>query len=196
MLQAAGVDRIITMDLHADQIQGFFDVPVDHLYGSTVLIPYIKSLGLRDFAIASPDIGGAKRANSWAKYFDSGLIICHKTRIRANEVADMKVIGDVEGKNIIVVDDMIDTAGTICKAADMLIDNGAASVRAVATHAVLSGKAYENIEKSKLTEVIFTDSIPQKQPCSKIKVLPIAPMFADTIRNIYEHKSISDHFLM
>ncbi len=158
MLQAAGVDRIITMDLHADQIQGFFDVPVDHLYGSTVLIPYIKSLGLRDFAIASPDIGGAKRANSWAKYFDSGLIICHKTRIRANEVADMKVIGDVEGKNIIVVDDMI--------------------------------------EKSKLTEVIFTDSIPQKQPCSKIKVLPIAPMFADTIRNIYEHKSISDHFLM
>ena len=179
MLQAAGVDRIITMDLHADQIQGFFDVPVDHLYGSTVLIPYIKSLGLRDFAIASPDIGGAKRANSWAKYFDSGLIICHKTRIRANEVADM-----------------IDTAGTICKAADMLIDNGAASVRAVATHAVLSGKAYENIEKSKLTEVIFTDSIPQKQPCSKIKVLPIAPMFADTIRNIYEHKSISDHFLM
>ena len=179
MLQAAGVDRIITMDLHADQIQGFFDVPVDHLYGSTVLIPYIKSLGLRDFAIASPDIGGAKRANSWAKYFDSGLIICHKTRIRANEVADMKV-----------------TAGTICKAADMLMDNGAASVRAVATHAVLSGKAYENIEKSKLTEVIFTDSIPQKQPCSKIKVLPIAPMFADTIRNIYEHKSISDHFLM
>ena len=184
------------------------------------MIPYIKSLGLRDFAIASPDIGGAKRANSWAKYFDSGLIICHKTRIRANEVADMKVIGDVEGKNIIVVDDMIDTAGTmniignvdgkrvilvddmidtagtICKAADMLIDNGAASVRAVATHAVLSGKAYENIEKSKLTEVIFTDSIPQKQPCSKIKVLPIAPMFADTIRNIYEHKSISDHFLM
>lgn len=115
MLQAAGVDRIITMDLHADQIQGFFDVPVDHLYGSTVLIPYIKSLGLRDFAIASPDIGGAKRANSWAKYFDSGLIICHKTRIRANEVADMKVIGDVEGKNIIVVDDMIDTAGTIAK---------------------------------------------------------------------------------
>ena len=196
MLQAAGVDRIITMDLHADQIQGFFDVPVDHLYGSTVLIPYIKSLGLRDFAIASPDIGGAKRANSWAKYFDSGLIICHKTRIRANEVADMKVIGDVEGKNIIVVDDMIDTAGTICKAADMLMDNGGASVRAVATHAVLSGKAYENIEKSKLTEVIFTDSIPQKQPCSKIKVLPIAPMFADTIRNIYEHKSISDHFLM
>lgn len=124
------------------------------------------------------------------------MIICHKTRIRANEVADMKVIGDVEGKNIIVVDDMIDTAGTICKAADMLMDNGAASVRAVATHAVLSGKAYENIEKSKLTEVIFTDSIPQKQPCSKIKVLPIAPMFADTIRNIYEHKSISDHFLM
>ena len=196
MLSVAGINRLITMDLHADQIQGFFDIPVDHLYGSTILIPYIKSLGLKDFAIASPDIGGAKRANSWAKYFDSGLIICHKTRIRANEVADMKVIGDVEGKNIIIVDDMIDTAGTICKAADMLVEAGAASVRAVATHAVLSGKAYENIENSKLTEVIFTDSIPQKQECSKIKVLPIAPMFADTIRNIYEHKSISDHFLM
>ena len=196
LLCAAGVDRIMTMDLHADQIQGFFDIPVDHLYGSTVLAPYIRSLKLENLAIASPDIGGSKRANSWAKFFDSGLVICHKTRERPNEVADMKVIGDVEGKNIIVVDDMIDTAGTICKAADMLIDNGAASVRAVATHAVLSGKAYENIEKSKLTEVIFTDSIPQKQPCSKIKVLPIAPMFADTIRNIYEHKSISDHFLM
>ena len=133
MLQAAGVDRIITMDLHADQIQGFFDVPVDHLYGSTVLIPYIKSLGLRDFAIASPDIGGPREQIPGQNTSIQGLIICHKTRIRANGVADMKVIGDVEGKNIIVVDDMIDTAGTICKAADMLIDNGAASVRAVAT---------------------------------------------------------------
>ena len=175
------------MDLHADQIQGFFDVPVDHLYGSTVLNPYIKSLGLRDFAIASPDIGGAKRANSWAKYFDSGLIICHKNPYPGNRVADMKVIRDVEGKNIIVVDDMIDTAGTICKAADMLMDNGAASVRAVATHAVLSGKAYENIEKSKLTEVIFTDSIPRNNLAQKLKYyrsLPCLPTRSATSTSI------------
>ena len=196
LLMAAGVDRVMTMDLHADQIQGFFDIPVDHLYGSTILIPYIKSLGLKDFAIASPDIGGAKRANSWAKYFDSGLIICHKTRIRANEVADMKVIGDVEGKNVVIVDDMIDTAGTICKASSILKEKGALSVRAVATHAVLSGKAYENIEKSALDEVIFTDSIPLHQECSKIKVISVADMFAETIRNVVEHRSISDHFIM
>ncbi len=196
LLHAAGVDRIMTMDLHADQIQGFFDIPVDHLYGSTVLAPYIRSLKLENLAIASPDIGGSKRANSWAKFFDSGLIICHKTRERPNEIADMKVIGDVKGKNIVIVDDMIDTAGTICKAADMLKDKGAASVRAVATHAVLSGKAYENIEKSALTEVVFTDSIPLKQQCDKIKIISVADMFAETIRNVVEHRSISDHFLL
>lgn len=196
LLHAAGVDRIMTMDLHADQIQGFFDIPVDHLYGSSVLAPYIRSLNLDNLAIASPDIGGSKRANSWAKYFDSGLIICHKTRERPNEVADMKVIGDVQGKNIVIIDDMIDTAGTICKAADILKEKGAQSVRAVATHAVLSGKAYENIEKSALDEVVFTDSIPQKQACAKIKVISVADMFADTIRNVIEHKSISDHFLL
>lgn len=195
MLQAAGVDRVLTMDLHADQIQGFFDVPVDHLYGSTVFVPYIQSLNLPQLAIASPDIGGSKRANSWAKYLGTDLVICHKTRERANEIADMKVIGEVEGKNVIIVDDMIDTAGTICKAADLLDELGASSVRAVASHAVLSGEAYERIEASKLTEVIFTDSIPQKQFSKKIKVLPVAPMIADTIRNIREHRSISDNFL-
>ena len=196
LLHAAGVDRIMTMDLHADQIQGFFDIPVDHLYGSSVLAPYIRSLKLEDLAIASPDIGGSKRANSWAKFFDSGLIICHKTRERPNEVADMKVIGDVKGKNIVIVDDMIDTAGTICKAAGILKDKGAKSVRAVATHAVLSGKAYENIEKSALDEVAFTDSIPLKQECSKIKIISVADIFAETIRNVVEHKSISDHFIL
>ena len=195
MLQAAGVDRVITMDLHADQIQGFFDIPVDHLYGSTVFIPYIKSLGLENLAIASPDIGGAKRANSWAKHLKADLIICHKTREKANEVSKMEVIGNVEGKHIIIVDDMIDTAGTICKAANLLSKKGALSVRAVASHAVLSGKAYQRIKNSKLAEVIFSDSIPQKKQCEKIKVLPVAPMFAETIRNIWEHKSISDHFL-
>lgn len=196
LLHAAGVDRIMTMDLHADQIQGFFDIPVDHLYGSSVLAPYIRSLKLKDLAIASPDIGGSKRANSWAKFFDSGLIICHKTRERPNEVADMKVIGDVKDKNIVIVDDMIDTAGTICKAAGILKEKGAKSVRAVATHAVLSGKAYENIEKSALDEVVFTDSIPLKQECSKIKIISVADMFAETIRNVVEHKSISDHFIL
>lgn len=196
LLKAAGVDRVITMDLHADQIQGFFDIPVDHLYGSTVLIPYIKSLNLKNLAIASPDIGGAKRANSWSKYFDSGLIICHKTRERPNVVSEMNVIGDVEGKNVILVDDMIDTAGTICKAAGILKERGAASVRAVATHGVLSGPAYERIEESDFEEVIITDSLPLKKESSKIKVISIANLFADTIVNICQHRSISDHFIM
>lgn len=196
LLHAAGVDRVMTMDLHADQIQGFFDIPVDHLYGSTVLAPYIRSLKLENLAIASPDIGGSKRANSWAKFFDSGLIICHKTRERPNEVSDMKVIGDVEGKNIVIIDDMIDTAGTICKAADMLKGKGAASVRAVAIHAVLSGNAYENIENSALTEVVFTDSIPLKRHSDKIKIISVAGMFAETIRNVVEHRSISDYFIL
>lgn len=196
LLCAAGVDRIMTMDLHADQIQGFFDIPVDHLYGSTILAPYIRSLKLENLAIASPDIGGSKRANSWAKFFDSGLVICHKTRERPNEVADMKVIGDVKGKNVVIVDDMIDTAGTICKAAGILKSKGALSVRAVATHAVLSGSAYEKIQQSELDEVVFTDSIPLKQSCPKIKVISVAEMFAETIRNVVDHKSISDHFIL
>jgi len=196
LLHAAGVDRVMTMDLHADQIQGFFDIPVDHLYGSTVLVPYIRSLKLENLAVASPDIGGSKRANSWAKFFDSGLVICHKTRERPNVVADMKVIGDVEGKNVVIVDDMIDTAGTICKAAGILKEKGARSVRAVAMHAVLSGNAYENIENSALDEIVLTDSIPLKKHSDKIKVISVADMFAETIRNVVEHRSISDHFIM
>ena len=196
MLHAAGVDRIMTMDLHADQIQGFFDIPVDHLYGSSVLAPYIRSLNLDNLAIASPDIGGSKRANSWAKFFNSDLVICHKTRERPNEVAEMKAIGNVKNKNVVIVDDMIDTAGTICKAADMLKNMGAKTVRAVATHAVLSGQAYQRIEESALEEVIFTDSIPLKQQTHKIKTISVADMFAETIRNVYEHKSISDHFIL
>lgn len=171
MLMAAGVDRIMTMDLHADQIQGFFDIPVDHLYGSTVLVPYIQSLHLDNLAIASPDIGGSKRANSWSKYFHSDLIICHKTREKPNIVSEMKAIGDVEGKNVVIVDDMIDTAGTICKAADMLKQTGAKTVRAVASHPVLSGDAYERIEQSALEEAIFTNSIPLRQTSKKIKIM-------------------------
>lgn len=196
LLKAAGVDRVITMDLHADQIQGFFDVPVDHLYGSTILIPYINSLNLEHLAIASPDIGGSKRANSWSKYFHSELIICHKTREKPNEIAEMRVIGEPKGKNIILVDDMIDTAGTICKAAKILKDSGAKSVRAVATHGVLSGPAIERIENSVLEEVIITNSIPLKKTTDKIKVLSISEIFAETITNICEHRSISDNFLM
>ncbi|GHV69736.1 ribose-phosphate pyrophosphokinase [Bacteroidia bacterium] len=195
MLMAAGVDRIMTMDLHADQIQGFFDIPVDHLYGSTVLVPYIQSLHLDNLAIASPDIGGSKRANSWSKYFHSDLIICHKTREKPNIVSEMKAIGDVEGKNVVIVDDMIDTAGTICKAADMLKQTGAKTVRAVASHPVLSGDAYERIEQSALEEAIFTNSIPLRQTSKKIKIISVAEMFGSTIQNVIEHKSISDKTL-
>jgi ribose-phosphate pyrophosphokinase len=197
MLQAAGVDRVVTMDLHADQLQGFFDIPVDHLYGSYVFIPYIQKLKEKsNIVIASPDIGGAKRANSWAKYLDTGLVICHKTREQANKVAKMKVIGNVKGKHVIIVDDMIDTGGTICAAAKLFHKQGAVSVRAVASHAVLSDGAYQRIERSMLEEVIFTDSIPQKRASSKIKVLSAANMFADTIRNIREHRSISEHHFL
>ena len=196
LLSVAGIDRLITMDLHADQIQGFFDIPVDHLYGSTVLAPYIRSLKLENLAIASPDIGGSKRANSWAKFFDSGLVICHKTRERPNEVADMKVIGDVEGKNIIVVDDMIDTAGTICMAANMLMEKGAKSVRAVITHPVLSGAAYERINESQLQEVIVTDTIPlnPEKDLHKFTVLTVADIFANVIERVHNYKEISSIF--
>ena len=196
LLCAAGADRVITMDLHADQIQGFFDIPVDHLYGSTVTIPYIKTLNLPNLAIASPDMGGAKRANSWAKHFHCDMIICHKSRPRPNVVAEMRVIGDVEGKDVVIVDDMIDTAGTICKAADLLKEMGANSVRAVATHGVLSGPALERIEASALEEVIITDSIPLSRPCDKIKVITVAEMFANVMNNMVNHKSISDYFIL
>jgi ribose-phosphate pyrophosphokinase len=196
LLMAAGVDRVMTMDLHADQIQGFFDIPVDHLYGSSVLLPYVQSLKLDNLVIASPDMGGSKRANTYAKYLNAGLAICHKSREKANVVGEMTAIGDVEGRHVVIIDDMIDTAGTITKAANMLKEKGALSVRAIATHAVLSGPAYDRIEESALEEVVFTDSIPLKQEGSKIKELTIANIFAKTILNVYNCESISSNFIL
>lgn len=196
LLSTAGVTSIITMDLHADQIQGFFDVPVNHLYASTIFVPYIENMHLEDMVIASPDVGGAKRANSYAKYFDTPLVLCHKQRAAANVVADMTVIGDVEGKNVIIIDDMIDTGGTICKAASLLKEKGAKSVRAVASHAVMSGKASENIMDSGLDEVILTNSFPfDNSKCPKVTVLSVAELFANTIQRILENKSISKQYL-
>ena len=195
LLTAAGIDRLITMDLHADQIQGFFDVPVDHLYASSIFIPYIESLHLEDLVMASPDVGGAKRANSYAKYFDVPLVLCHKQRAKANVVANMTVIGDVKDKNVILVDDMVDTAGTITKAADLLMSQGAKSVRALCSHAVMSDPATERVQNSELTEIIFTNSIPYERENSKVTVLPVAKLFADTIRRIHNNQSISAQYL-
>jgi ribose-phosphate pyrophosphokinase len=197
MLTVAGVDRVITMDLHADQIQGFFDVPVDHLYGSTIFIPYIKSLNLDNLVMASPDVGGSKRAGSYSKHLDVPMVLCHKTREKANVVGEMSIIGDVENKNVIILDDMIDTAGTICKAANLMMEKGAKSVRAIVSHGVISGNASERIMDSALTEVVFSDSIPfDATKCPKVKVLSIADMFADTIRRVQENKSISEQYLL
>lgn len=196
LLSKAGVDRIITMDLHADQIQGFFDVPVDHLYASSVTLPYIQSLKLKNLCIASPDVGGSKRANTYAKYLRCPLVLCHKVRLRANVVESMRVIGDVTGKNVILVDDMVDTAGTITKAADLMMQQGALSVRAVASHCVMSGAADERVEKSALTEIVFTDSIPYTGTCTKVKQLSIADMFAETILRNEKHESISSQYLV
>ena len=179
LLMAAGVNRVITMDLHADQIQGFFNVPVDHLYASSVFIPYIQSLKLEDMVIATPDVGGAKRANSYAKFLDVPLVLCHKQRAKANVVATMTVIGDVKDKNVILVDDMVDTAGTIAKAADLMIANGAKSVRAIASHAIMSDPASERVDNSGMTEIVFTNSIPFKKDCKKAHVLSVAHMIAD-----------------
>jgi ribose-phosphate pyrophosphokinase len=184
------------MDLHADQIQGFFDIPVDHLYASSVLLPYIEDLKLDNLVVASPDMGGSKRANAYAKYLNAGLAICHKSREKANVVGEMTAIGDVEGRHVVIVDDMIDTAGTITKAADMLKEKGAKSVRAIASHAVLSGPAYDRIEASALEEVIFTNSIPLKKNSTKIKELTIADIFAKTILNVYNCESISSNFIL
>ncbi|MBD5203273.1 MAG: ribose-phosphate pyrophosphokinase [Bacteroidales bacterium] len=195
LLSVAGIDRLVTMDLHADQIQGFFDVPVDHLYASSIFIPWIEALHLEDMVIASPDVGGAKRANSYAKYFDVPLVLCHKTRAKANVVDKMTVIGDVEGKNVILVDDIVDTAGTITKAADLLIEFGAKSVRALASHAVMSDPATDRVKASGLTEIIFTDSIPYVKDNKKAVVLPVAKIFADTIRRIHNNQSISSQYL-
>lgn len=198
LLTAAGVDRVITMDLHADQIQGFFEVPVDHLFGSTVFLPYLESLDRSNLVIAAPDTGGTKRANAYAKFLSVDLAICYKQRKVANQIESMTVIGDVSGKDVVLVDDMCDTAGTLTKAADMMLEHGARSVRAVCTHAVLSGPAYERIANSSLTELIVTDSIPlnPNKPQEKIKVVTIAPLFAHIIRCLTNNESISSHFLI
>ncbi|MFN8207793.1 MAG: ribose-phosphate pyrophosphokinase [Bacteroidales bacterium] len=195
LLLAAGVDRVMTMDLHADPIQGFFDVPVDHLYASSLFVPYIQNLNIPNLAIAAPDMGGTKRANAYARFLKAEMVICYKLRKKANVVEEIKAIGDMEGKNIVIVDDMIDTAGTACLAAEMMMNEGANSVRMVATHAVLSGPAYERIENSLLTEVIVTDSIPLKQESAKIKVISIASIFADVINKVYNYQSISSNFI-
>ena len=195
LLTAAGVDRVITMDLHADQIQGFFNVPVDHLYASTVFIPYIKSLNLEDMVVATPDVGGAKRANSYAKYLNVPLVLCHKHRAKANVVESMTVIGDVKDKNVILLDDMVDTAGTIAKAANLMKENGAKSVRAFASHAIMSDPASERVDNSAMTEIVFTNSIPFKKDCKKAHVLSVAPLLADTIRRVHSNESISTQYV-
>ena len=196
LLSVAGVNRVITMDLHADQIQGFFDVPVDHLYASGVILPYLKSLKLDDMVIASPDVGGSKRANTYAKYLGVPLVLCNKTRARANVVSHMQIIGDVAGKNVVIVDDMVDTAGTITMAADIMKQAGAKSVRACASHCVMSGPASERVQDSALEEIVFTDSIPYSHRCAKVKQLSVADMFADTIRRVLENKSISNQYIV
>ncbi len=196
LLSVAGIDRLITMDLHADQIQGFFDVPVDHLYASMVLLPYLQSLKLDNLCIASPDVGGSKRANAYAKYLGCPLVLCNKTRARANVVETMQIIGDVEGKNVVIIDDMVDTAGTITKAADLMMEAGAQSVRACASHCVMSGPASDRVQESALEEMVFTDSIPYTNRCSKVKQLSVADMFAETIRRVVDNESISSQYLI
>ncbi len=196
LLTTAGVNRVITMDLHADQIQGFFDIPVDHLYASSVFIPYIQSLKLENLVIASPDVGGAKRANSYAKYLNVPLVLCHKQRAKANVVAQMTVIGDVKDKDVIIIDDMVDTAGTITKAADLMKANGARSVRALCSHAIMSDPASERVDNCALTEMMFTNSIPFNKNCKKATILSVARLFADTIRRVHTHESISSQYLI
>jgi ribose-phosphate pyrophosphokinase len=195
LLTAAGVDRIMTMDLHADQIQGFFEVPVDHLYGSTIFLPYLQNLNIENLTIAAPDTGGTKRANSYAKYFDADLAICYKQREKANQVSGMTVIGEVKDRNVVIVDDMCDTAGTLTKAAQMMKEHGAKSVRAICTHPVLSGPAYERIENSEIDEFIVLDTIPLKKKLDKITVLSVADLFAQVIGKVQKHESISTHFI-
>jgi ribose-phosphate pyrophosphokinase len=195
LLTAAGAQRIMTMDLHAPQIQGFFDIPVDHLDAGAIFAPYIKSQEISDLCFASPDVGSTKRARSYAMMFDADLVICDKHRTKANEVESMRLIGDVSGKNVVLVDDLIDTGGTLAAAANLIMEKGAKSVRALITHPVLSGKAYERIEQSSLTELVVCDTIPLKQTSSKIKVLSVAPLFAKAIRNAHEFKSINSLFI-
>ena len=195
LLEAAGANRVMTMDFHADQIQGFFDIPVDHLQSETIFIEYLKKKDLSNTIFASPDVGGVKRARSYAKYFEKPLVICDKERVRANEVKKITVIGDVKGSDVFLVDDLADTAGTLCKAAEALIDKGARSVQAICTHPVLSGNAYENIENSHIAKLIVTDTIPLKRSSKKIEVLSCAKLFARAIRNVHEYKSIAALFV-
>ena len=196
ILQAAGATRIMTMDLHADQIQGFFEIPVDHLFASTILLPHVEAMNLDNITIASPDMGGSKRAYAYSKYLKCEVVICYKQRKKANVIDTMEVIGNVEGRNVILVDDMVDTAGTLTKAANIMMERGAISVRALTTHAILSGPAYERIESSDLEELIVTDSVPLKQQSSKIKVVTCAPLFADVMRMVQSNTSISGKFIM
>jgi ribose-phosphate pyrophosphokinase len=197
LLAVAGINRLITMDLHADQIQGFFNVPVDHLYASAIFLDYIKnSLNAENLVIATPDVGGTKRASSYAKYLGVPMVICHKSRLRANEVAEMRIIGDVKGMDVLLIDDMVDTAGTITKAANLMMDNGAKSVRAIASHAVMSDPASTRVGESSLTEMIFTDSIPYSNKCEKVRVLSVADMFAEAIRRVCNDQSISTLYVI
>jgi ribose-phosphate pyrophosphokinase len=196
LIETAGATRIITMDLHADQIQGFFEKPVDHLFASTIFLPYIESLKLSNLTIASPDMGGSKRAYAYSKFLTSDVVICYKQREKANVISHMELIGDVKGKNVILVDDMVDTAGTLTKAADLMKKRGAISVRAICTHALLSGNAYDKIEESNLEELIVTDSIPSRISHNKVKVLSCAPLFAEVMHNVHSNKSISSKFIM
>lgn len=196
MLETAGATRIITMDLHADQIQGFFEKPVDHLFASTVFLPYLKGLNLDNLTIASPDMGGSKRAYAYSKAMTSDVVICYKQRAKANVISHMELIGDVSGKNVVLVDDMVDTAGTLTKAADLMMERGALSVRAICTHPILSGSAYERLEASQLEELIVTDSIPVRQTSPKVRVLTCAPLFADVMKAVNNNTSISSKFLM
>ncbi|MFI3240242.1 MAG: ribose-phosphate pyrophosphokinase [Bacteroidales bacterium] len=196
LLSTAGISRLITMDLHADQIQGFFNVPVDHLYASSCFIPYIQSLNLEDLVIASPDAGGAKRATNYAKYLNVPMVLCHKQRAKANVVANMTVVGDVTDKDVILIDDMVDTAGTITKAANLMIENGARSVRALASHAIMSDPASQRVTDSALSEMIFTNSIPFSKDCEKATIINIASLFADTIRRVNNNESISSQYLI
>ena len=196
MLETAGATRIITMDLHADQIQGFFEKPVDHLFASTIFLPYLRSLNLDNLTIASPDMGGSKRAYAYSKALECDVVICYKQRAKANVISHMEVIGDVKGKNVVLADDMVDTAGTLTKAADLMMERGALSVRAICTHPIMSGDAYDRIQNSKLEELIVTDSIPLKQQSSKIRVLTCANLFAEVMHKVHHNQSISSKFIM
>jgi ribose-phosphate pyrophosphokinase len=196
LLSKAGVSRVMTMDLHADQIQGFFDVPVDHLYASSIFVPYIKELGLEDLVVAAPDMGGTKRSNAYSRFLNSEMVICYKLRKKANYVDEITIIGDVKDKNVVIVDDMIDTAGTMLLAADLMIQMGAKSIYAVATHPVLSGDSIEKLEKSPIRQVVITDTIPHSLVSDKFKILTVSDLFATVIDKVYNYQSISSTFIV